>query len=266
MKINTKREVDNAIRDLRNVVRDLMNADYLTYESNVKRLIYLVNSNEILFNALNSYISKTLDLSKIEVNLDGGWGKLVLPLSKEERISYGLQVLKRFSESDGYAIEYAFSFFYNKNITAALRKINEQLFTPIFRDIFQLLEEINKETKIANESEQINSKTIIQIGTLSANGSVAVGKDIYQNITIQNGINEQIVMSLLQNSIPLSEVDKIRTQIEQLADELLKPKPEQSVIVKAFKGMIDFGQKLAVPIIANTVNRPEVHAALASLL
>ena len=73
-------------------------------------------------------------------------------------------------------------------------------------------------------------------------------------------------MSLLQNSIPLSEVDKIRTQIEQLADELLKPKPEQSVIVKAFKGMIDFGQKLAVPIIANTVNRPEVHAALASLL
>ena len=266
MKVNTKREVENAIRDLRNAVRDLMNADYLTYESNVKRLIYIVNSNEILFNALNSYISKTLDLSKIEVNVDSGWGKLVLPLSKEDRISYGLQVLKRFSESEGYAIEYAFSFFYNKNITSALRKINEQLFTPIFRDIFEFLEEINRESEITNEAEQRNSKTIIQIGTLSANGSVAVGQDIYQNITIQNGINEQIVMSLLQNSIPLSEVDKIRPQIEKLADELLKSQPKQSVIVEAFKGMIDFGQKLAVPIIANTVNNTEVYAALASLL
>ena len=266
MKINTKQEVDNAVRDLRNAVRDLMNADYRTYDSNVQRLIYLINSNEILSDALNPYIGKTIDLSKIEVNLDGGWGNLVLPVSKKDRISYGLQVLKRFSETEGYAIDYAFLFFYNKNITAALRKTNEQLFTPIFRDMFELLEEIHKVQEMTNESEQRNSSTIIQIGTLSANGPVAVGYDIYQNVTIQNGISEHIVLSLLHNNISLSEIDKIRTQIEQLADELLKPQPDQSIIVKAFKGMIDFGQKLAVPIIANTVNRPEVYTALASLL
>lgn len=265
--IYTQDQVNAAARELRNATRDLLNADSNIYDSRAKASWHLISTNSIIFEVLTPYFNRQIDLDVIEEVSSNGWGKLNLPTDKNDRISYGLQVLKRFADRENAAINYAFRYFYNKTINVALRKTNEQLFTPVFRDIFDMFDDI-KTTAMQieeNSTKERSLTTNIYVGKLMAHAPVAIGQGITQTIS-QNGLSEKIVDALLQNNVSLDDIDKIRSEIEQLSNEVVKTKPDSSVIVSIFKRIAEFGVQLAIPIIANTVNNPEVNSAIVAML
>jgi hypothetical protein len=266
--IYTQNQIEVAVRAFRNAVRDLMNADYNTYHSRVKTVWHLMTTNLLIFEVLAPYLDKKIDFTVIEESLPNGWGKLNFPLDKDDRISYGLQVLKRFAGQENIAITYAFRYFYNETINVALRKTNEQLFTPTFRDVFDLFDDIKMTAKqMTEEKRSITERTLttnIYVGNLTAQGPVAIGHDITQTVT-HSGLSEEIEKALLQNNVSLVDIKKIREEIEEISNELVKETPNSSVLTKIFKRIADFGVQLAIPIIANTVNNPEVNAAVVAM-
>jgi|GEM_PF-4136787 len=259
-------EIILAIRELRNAVHDLMNADYMTYESNAKYIIGLIKSNSVLSEVIGPFLHRQLNLQDIEQNHGNGWGNLILPIERESKIAYGLQVLEHFSQNENSAIIYATNFFYNKTYNVSLRKINEQLFTPVFRGVFDNLNDLEKKHAPEREVKPYVPMYTINIGSLNANAPVAVGHEIYQSVTTQTGLGDQMIEALIQNKMAMTDVEKIRGEIYELAKELVKQKPEVSIIRASFDKICDFGQKLAIPIIAGMVNRPEVYMALTQML
>lgn len=265
----TQDQINLATRELRNATRDLLNADSNTYDSRVKALWHIISTNSIIFEVLTPYLNKNVELNDIEEESPNGWGKLNLPADKNDRISYGLQVLKRFADRENVALNYAFRFFYNKSINACLRKTNEQLFTPFFRDVFDIFDDLKMTELQSVEKEESVEKhsttTNIYVGNLTAQAPVAIGQGITQTIA-QNGLSEKIVEALLKNNVSSDDINKIRAEIEELSNELIKTKPDSSVIARIFKKITGFGVQLAIPVIANAVNNPEVNSAIAAML
>ncbi len=221
--VYTHEEIIFAIRELRNAVHDLMNADYRTYESHAKYIICLINSNSVLSEVLGPFLHRQLNLQNIEQNQGNGWGNLILPIERENKIAYGLQVLERFSQNENSAINYATKFFYNKTYNVSLRKINEQLFTSTFRGIFDNLNDLEKKHAPEREVKPYVPMNTINIGNLNANAPVAVGHEIYQSVMTQTGLGDQMIETLIQNKIAMTDIEKIRSEIYELAKELVKP-------------------------------------------
>lgn len=255
-------EISKANRDFRNAVQDLLNANHNTYDSKVKALLYLINNNRILSELLAPYLERALDLAQIEQTFNG-WGKLELPLEKDHRTAYGLQVLKRFTLQERAALGYAGHFFYKENFNAALRNLNEQLLVPVFREVYNMLDDLLEQNKEPSRPETAGSG--ISIHTLTVHGPANVGHGASQTVVSYHGVSEQIISALLQSGISTSEVDKIRVHVDALAEEMKKAHPEQSNIKRILSSIYEVA-KLAVPIISTVVNHPEVTAAARQLL
>ena len=127
------------------------------------------------------------------------------------------------------------------------------------------LNDLEKKHATEREVKPYTPMNTINIGNLNANAPVAVGHEIYQSVTTQTGLGDQMIAALIQNQISITDIEKIRSEIYELAKELVKPQPEVSTIRASFDKICDFGQRLAIPIIAGIVNRPEVYIALTQM-
>ncbi|HGG0416109.1 TPA: hypothetical protein ACJFE8_000859 [Clostridium sporogenes] len=181
-----KKDILRAQRDLKNCFEDVYsNTSKVIYTQNIKRLIRLLETNKVLAKICGPFF---------EINLEGmdDSDELIIPTDIEQQIGFILQKLKEVEQGEIDIEIYALQLYMQKSIQSNIESWNRELVYPVFREIMVRLDDLIEDE--VQDKEWINSDnlTIINYGNITSgnNSSVSIGKDIEQNININQDDSE----------------------------------------------------------------------------
>lgn len=253
------KDVKASINEFKDGVDDLLGADSNVFDSKLKKLIYIIENNEILKSIINPYLEYKLNYEEIEMQDTSGWLNINFPTDKNGYIAYVLQLLYTFSERKYYVFEYGVNVFRKTRNEEVLYLLNNQILLPCFRELFYKLNEV-LENEINNTDIIQSSKIqIFNVRNITSTGSTfAFGKNITQNTSYNQGLTDNVVKELLENGFKLKNIDAIRSVLEDLEDEIKKEIPNEGKLKKIFSTLYQFGEKLMLRILEKYITRQDV--------
>ncbi|MDU5116903.1 MAG: hypothetical protein E6223_02785 [Clostridium botulinum] len=211
-----RKDILRAQRDLKNCFDDIYeNTSKVIYTQNIKRLIHLLETNKVLWKISKPFFEMKLD--PIEK-----FGKITIPTDIDQQIGFVLQKLKEV-EQDKLIIDiYAYELYMKKSMQDNINLWNKELVYPVFREMILRLDDLIEDE--VKDKELINSDTftIINYGDITTgnNSGVSIGKDIEQNISInQNDMKLFQELKNLSNDIKnLKDKNKILNSINEMQE------------------------------------------------
>ncbi|WP_343311250.1 hypothetical protein AAHT65_07570 [Bacillus atrophaeus] len=265
----TGKEVKRAIRDFESAVEDVMNAGYNTYKSRIKRLVNLSQTNRVVNSIVGPIFNLDVNLSEIHYHRNGsGWIDIKLPITIDEQIAYVIKVFQLVSEESLSLDNLTFTIYKQQRIADNINMYLSEVCYPCLRELIYKLRDLIEDEVEGKEEVPKAALQIINYGNLSAqNGSsIAVGKDIQQNINYKNlreEIMEKVKEAQLVHEDSLEEVERLSGEVEE---ELNQPEPSQSKLKSLAKKAYEIGESGLLKVFTTVVNDPRWGQAAAEAL
>ncbi|CAF1855317.1 hypothetical protein ABE189_03285 [Bacillus subtilis] len=263
----TEQEVKRAIREFDSAVGDVLNASYSTYVLKMKRIVQLSKDNPVINSIVEPIYFIDVDFNEIHKPDGGGWIELNLPVNIDEQIAYVFKVFQLASEQEGYLDTLTFTIYKNKRIADNISLYLSDVVSSSLRELRYRLGDLMEDIK-GREEIPVASLQIINNGTLTAQhgSTIAVGKDIQQNINYSN-IKEDIMSKVKESGLvpqdSLKEVEKLSSELEE---ELNQPEPNESKLKKVAQKVLEIGENGLLRIFSTVVTDPRWGQAVSHAL
>ncbi|WP_456270359.1 hypothetical protein M1E15_20515 [Bacillus sp. JZ76] len=267
MSMFTEKEVKRAVRDFKSAVEDILNARYETCEIRINTLVHLSKSNPVIQSILDPFYSMTLNLDNIHRNsLD--YGKLNLPADIDMQIAYLLKIFELVSKKEINLVEWAFEIYQARQFDTNIQRFITEVGYPCLRELTYRIEDLIEDEVEGKGEVSTASLQIINYGNLSAQngGTIAVGKDIQQNINYKN-LKEEILQKVKESQVvPLDSLVEVERLSDELEEELNQPEPSESRLKSLAKKAYEIGENGLLKVLTTVVTDPRWGQAAAHAL
>lgn len=265
MKVSSK-EFKRALRDLENFSNDLVNSSHESYKTLIERFLSFIKMNPIMNQIITPIYSIEFNSQEYLKIRNNGWGDLITPPNVDVHIALMLELFDDFISNKDSLTQFILTYYYNSNINNNLYTFNSEFVQPGLRELINRISDFYEDEIEGKEEVDYSKIQIFQIGSITnKNGNIALGENIniLQSSTIQN-LPDEFVKLLLNNGYSYSDFDKVKNDIEELKEELLKPKPDENKLKSIFKKVLDAGGKGMLNLLTNLISKPDITTAIIS--
>lgn len=247
----TSKEVMRSIREFQHAVEDVLEASHITYQEKVNYLMNLIENDKVLNNIVGPYLQLKIDRDAIEYPHGMRYRmRPKLPINKDERIAYVLQVLYD-SYKGKYKMEaYAFEIYRQTRIVENLYRWNDEFFMPCVRELFTKLNDLIEDQVKDNNEIHPSSLQIINYGSITAHAgaNIALGHQIVQSITQRDVVKDIVEEALQQNAISQDNKELLEKLCNNLKEELDKENADQNKLKEFAKALYNMGKEALLKI------------------
>ncbi len=240
MKKYTSEEIQNTSSEFRSVARRLSRTDYSQCDSNLKRFLLLIDSNDLILHFVNEHNTCKYDIANILQKRERCAPFDVSPDFNEE-ISLSVQLLKYSAEKFGgdFTRLYGTYWYTSTNTTTIdeMRKFIEHIIDPLIDYIGEYLRKCY-ENAIREEKKL---KLADKPSFTAHNSTVVIGSRVEGNITTSVIISErtkneatELILAIkeLLEKETLTNNEDIKEVLTQIQDEVLvNQKPKRGLLV-----------------------------------
>lgn len=240
MKKYTSKEIQNTSSEFRSVARRLSRTDYSQCDSNLKRFLLLIDSNDLISYFVNEHNTCKYDIANI-LHKRERYAPFDVSPDFNEEISLSVQLLKYSVEKlDGDFTKLYGTYWYTSSKTTTgdeMRKFIEHIIDPLIDHIGEYLRKCYED---AIREEKI-FKSVDTPSFTAHNSTVVIGSKVEGNITTSVRISEgtkneatELILAIkgLLEKETLNNSEDIKEVLTQIQDEVLvNQKPKRGLLV-----------------------------------
>jgi hypothetical protein len=264
--VNLKsKEVKRSVRDFETICHDLSNASWENYLSIVRRLMNYISNNQVISKIVAPLFNLQYDSSKYIKDFKNGWGEFIVPEDITVHMALTLQSFQEFINNPKFSLHsFLLKYYRSSHIEDNLYEFHRQIVEPALREIITKTEDYIEDEIEGKEEVELATIQVFTIGSIqNQNGNIAIGSNI--NISKTSNIetlSDDFAKAVLQSGYSLKQFDELRSDIDELKNELKNPQPEESKLRKIFKKVLTVGGKAMVDILVNLISKPEITTAI----
>lgn len=261
----SKKQIQRSIREFQDLAENMLTANSRLYQGRVEKLVRFIKNDEIMKVIIHPFLGIDVNYDDYVKKRPGGWYDISLPKSKDQEIALTLEILFDSVEQNYELDAWGMQIFPRNSYDEVIKEINDQVLEPVFKELFNRLNDLMEDEIEGKDQIDESSLTIINVGNINAsNSSVAVGSNIRQNTQI--GTTEEVIKELLNSGISFDQIQSISDDIKRFAEEAGKEKPDESKLKKFFKPIFAVGKEVAVNVISGIFKSPAVTTAISGFI
>jgi|ERR1035437_1224305 hypothetical protein len=263
------KEIKRSVRDLESICYDLSNASEENYLSIVRRLMFFIKNNRIISQIVDPLFNIQIESSKYLVDLGNGWGEIIVPEDITIHLAFTLKLFYQFiNDPDFSLIDFSCNYYRSADISDNIYKFQNRIVGPALREMVTRIKDYIQDELEGKDEVELGSIQVFTVGSIqNQSGNIIFGNN--NNISQVNNLDrltDEFAKTIIQQGYSLKEFDQLRTDIEQLRNELKHPVPEVSKIETIFKKVLSVGGPAMLNILVTLISKPDITTAIVKAL